>query len=284
MAEPILSAVPGRDAPANPPLRQDDAPWRRFRGELEGLIFLAAVAIIGIALAVSVVAASLVLLWHQGAAVRPATPSLVPRASTAAPAPAAAVKRSPSQVAALPAPAPPPAVPRIDLVVPKAATSPPATAPPRGVPAPAQTPKPESAAAKFALAQGDANLSAGEVSVARFYYLQAVDRGDADAAVRMGETFDPAFLTPGRLRRLYADPEAASFWYQRALALGVAEAKQLLATDPAESEATPPARSEAARSERHRHRAAATRRYDRHASAPATGFERLLQRILNPSR
>jgi hypothetical protein len=278
MAEPILSAVPEGDTPADAPLRQDDAPRRRFRGELEGLIFLAAVAIIGIVLMVSVVAASFGLLWHQGSALRPATPSLVPRASTVAPAPAAATKRSPPQVAALPERAPPPAAPRIDPVFSKPATSPPATAPSRGVPVPAApTPKPESAAAKFALAQGDANLSAGEVSVARFYYLQAVDGGEATAAVRMGETFDPAFLTRRHLRRRYADPEAARFWYQRALALGVAEAKQLLEGDPAESEARPPARSE-----RHRHRAAATPRSDRHGCPPVTTFQQVLERVLHP--
>jgi hypothetical protein len=277
MAEPILSAVPEDDTPADGPLWQDDAPRRRFRREFEGLIFLAAVAIIGIALAVSVVAASFVLLWHQGAALRPATPSLVRGMPTVAAAPAAAVKRSPSQVAALPAPVPPPAAPRIDVVFPKPANSPLATALPRTVPPPAPKAEKLSAAARFALAQGDANFSAGEVSIARFYYLEAVDGGDADAAVRMGETFDPAFLTPGRLRRLYADPEAARFWYQRAQALGVAEAKQLLETEPAESEATATARSG-----RYRHRAAATRRYDRHGCAPATTFRQVLERILHP--
>ena len=271
MAEPILSAVPEGDTPADEPLRQDDA-QRRFQGEFESLIFLAAVAIIGIALAVSVFAASFILLRHQGAALRPVTPSLVRGMPTVAPTPAAAVKQSPSQVTALPARVPPPAAPRIDVVFPK-----PATAPPRTVPPPLPTPGPVPAAASFALAQGDANFSAGEVSVARFYYLQAVDGGDADAAVRMGETFDPAFLTPGRLRPLYGDSEAAHFWYQRALALGVAEAKQLLETEPAESEATATARSG-----RYRHRAAATRRYDRHGCAPATTFRQVLERILHP--
>jgi TPR repeat protein len=134
-----------------------------------------------------------------------------------------------------------------------------------------------SAAATFALAQGDANFSAGEIAVARFYYEQALDAGVADAAARMGKTFDPASLTPGRLRRLYADPEAAHFWYQRALALGVADAKQLLETEPAESEA-----SATARSGRYQHQAAAT--HDRHGCAPATTFRQLLMRISHPCR
>jgi hypothetical protein len=55
------------------------------------------------------------------------------------------------------------------------------------------------------MAQGDASFADGEVSVARFYYQQAVDAGDAEGAVRMGETFDPAFLTLGRPRHVLAN-------------------------------------------------------------------------------
>jgi TPR repeat protein len=128
------------------------------------------------------------------------------------------------------------------------------------------------------LAQGDASFRAGEVSVARFYYQQAVDGGEAGAAVRMGETFDPGFLMFGRLRRIYADSEAARFWYQRGLALGAADASQRLAyldMEPAAGRATP-----AARAKRYRqHREAAIRRY---ASSPATSFQQLLKRILHP--
>jgi hypothetical protein len=276
MAEPILRAAAEADTHADGPLRQDNAQRQRLRGKFEGLIFLAAVAIIGIALVVSVFAASFVLF---GPPPRPATPGLVRGMPTSPPAAAgaAAVKQSPSEVTTLPAPAAASAAPPVAGVAPTPATSSAAAARPRAAHPPALTAKPVPAAATFALAQGDANFSAGEVSVARFYYEQALDGGDADAAVRMGKTFDPRFLTPGRLRRVYADSEAARFWYERALALGVAEAKQLLETEPAESEATP-----AVRSGRYRHRAAATRRYDRHA--PATIFQRLLQRILYPNR
>ena len=131
------------------------------------------------------------------------------------------------------------------------------------------------------MGQGDAYFGAGEISVARFYYEQAVDGGDAEATVRMGETFDPAFLRLGRLRRTFADTEAARFWYERALALGVAEAKQRLTyleTESDESGATPTTRSE-----RSRHRAAATRRNDPHASGPPTTFQQLLERIFHSS-
>jgi hypothetical protein len=47
--------------------------------------------------------------------------------------------------------------------------------------------------ATFAMAQGNARFAAGEVSVGRFYFPQAVDVGDAEGAVRMGEPFHPVF-------------------------------------------------------------------------------------------
>jgi hypothetical protein len=250
MTEPILRAVAEGDTPPDGPACQDDAERRRFRREFWSLIFLTAVAIIGVASTISLFGAGFDLLMHQRAAVRPAAPSLARGTAPVAPAPVAAVKPNPPRVAALPAPA--------------------------------ATAEPPPAAASFALPQGDANFAAGRVPVARFYYEQAVDGGDAGAAVRMGETFDPAFLPLGHLRSAYADPEAARFWYQRAFALGAVEAEERLAeleTQPAESGTTPTARSE-----RSRHRAAATRRYDRHACPPATTFPPILGWILHPCR
>src|SRR5262249_45353676 len=135
MAEPILRAVAEADTPADGPRSQDDARRRRFRGEFKSPIFLAAVAILGIAFAVSLFAASFVLLTHPTLVVRPAPPSLVRGLRTAVP--------------------------------------------PRTVPPPAPTAEPLPATARFALAQGNANFNAGAVSVARFYYEQAFDGGDA---------------------------------------------------------------------------------------------------------
>jgi hypothetical protein len=104
---------------------------------------------------------------------------------------------------------------------------------------PAASPPPPTV--RYAIAQGDTSFADGKVLVARFYYLQAVDAGDADAAVRIGETFDPAFLTLGRLRRVLANREAARFWYRRALDLGATQAKQRLdnlETEPAAGDYT----------------------------------------------
>jgi hypothetical protein len=47
--------------------------------------------------------------------------------------------------------------------------------------------------ATFAMAYGNMRFAAGEVSVSRFYFGQAVDVGDSEGALRMGEPFDPTF-------------------------------------------------------------------------------------------
>jgi hypothetical protein len=269
-----LHAVAEGDRPADAALLQNDMHWRRRRGEFGTMLLLVAVAIIGIASALSLFAAGIVLLTRSSSAVRLAAPSLMQGVPTAP-----AAKHSSSQVSALPTLAPAPAAPRIVAVDPQPATPPPVAAPPRTVAPLAPKAKPPPEAARFALMQGDANFRGGEVSVARFFYEQAVDGGDADATVRMGETFDPAFLTLERLRRAYADPEAARFWYERALALGVAEAKQRLAYLDAEGGTTPTARSE-----RSRHRAASARRSDPVACPPVTTFEQVVERVLHPCR
>jgi len=55
--------------------------------------------------------------------------------------------------------------------------------------------------AAFAMAQSNARFAAVEVSVGRFYFQQAVDVGDAEGAVRMGEPFHPTFCFDKGLRK-----------------------------------------------------------------------------------
>jgi hypothetical protein len=74
--------------------------------------------------------------------------------------------------------------------------------------------------------RGDAALLDGDLGVARFRFQQAADAGDGAAALRMGETFDPAFRAHSRRR---GDAKAARYWYRRALDLGAAEAAPRLA-------------------------------------------------------
>ena len=78
------------------------------------------------------------------------------------------------------------------------------------------------------LARGDKSFSSGDVASARLYYGRAVDAGDGQAALRLGETFDPGFLERAHLRSARGDLAAALSWYRRARDMGVAEAEVLL--------------------------------------------------------
>ena len=68
------------------------------------------------------------------------------------------------------------------------------------------------------LARGDWLFATGDVDSARLLYERAAEAGEAGAAVRLGETFDPIFLDKAHLRE--ADSGMAMFWYRRARDLG----------------------------------------------------------------
>jgi tetratricopeptide (TPR) repeat protein len=72
------------------------------------------------------------------------------------------------------------------------------------------------------LARGDTFLRRGDVASARAFYERAADAGGGQAALRMGATFDPAFLG------VRGDPAEARRWYQRARDLGEAEGERWL--------------------------------------------------------
>jgi TPR repeat protein len=78
------------------------------------------------------------------------------------------------------------------------------------------------------LARGDALLGHGDVASARLFYERAADAGNTQAAIRMGGTFDPAFLAKARLNGVRGDPAVALKWYKRAQELGASEAGILL--------------------------------------------------------
>ena len=69
------------------------------------------------------------------------------------------------------------------------------------------------------LARGDSFLHAGDVASARLFYERAADAGDWRAAIRMGATFDPAFLDRAGVRTV-GDPIKAQSWYHHSLDLG----------------------------------------------------------------
>jgi hypothetical protein len=78
------------------------------------------------------------------------------------------------------------------------------------------------------LNRGDAMLGLGNVSAARMLYQRAADAGVGVAALKLAETYDPAFLAARDLRGVKPDPVAAEAWYRRAEALGDAEAAERL--------------------------------------------------------
>jgi hypothetical protein len=70
------------------------------------------------------------------------------------------------------------------------------------------------------LARADWLAATGDIASARLLYERAADAGAAQAAVKLGETFDPVFLDHPRRGDAHADPDTAMFWYRRARDLG----------------------------------------------------------------
>jgi hypothetical protein len=81
------------------------------------------------------------------------------------------------------------------------------------------------------LARGDySSVVVGNYASARVSYQRAANAEDGQAAVRMGATFDPAFLGRARLHRTFGDPAEVRSQYRRALDLGGARAIQRQST------------------------------------------------------
>jgi len=79
------------------------------------------------------------------------------------------------------------------------------------------------------LARGDALVVRGDVNSARLFYEHAATAGNAQAALRLGTSYDPLFVAFTGLKGMRGDPHRAAYWYKRARDLGaVAEAEALL--------------------------------------------------------
>jgi len=91
-----------------------------------------------------------------------------------------------------------------------------------------QQPAPSGIEIKTLITRGDALLSTGDVTSARLFYRRGAESGDGVAALRLGETFDPAFLEQARLGRGWADAAKALYWYLRAHDLGNGDADLVL--------------------------------------------------------
>jgi len=75
-------------------------------------------------------------------------------------------------------------------------------------------------------ARGDSFVVIGDIASARVFYQRAASAGDGRAALRMGTTFDPAFLRRAGLPRTFGDPARARSWYRRAFYLDDDEVKR----------------------------------------------------------
>jgi TPR repeat protein len=75
-------------------------------------------------------------------------------------------------------------------------------------------------------------LAAGDIPSARLLLERAAEGQDANAALILARTYDPAALGTLDVRNITPEPDKARTWYQRAAKLGSAEAQRLLAQLP----------------------------------------------------
>jgi hypothetical protein len=103
----------------------------------------------------------------------------------------------------------------------------PATGPTAVPPAQARPPtekSPSGVDIPLMLARGDSLLAVGDITSARLFYERAANAGDGQAALRLGESYDPTFLERAQLR-VPGDRALAVFWYRRARELGESKAE-----------------------------------------------------------
>lgn len=81
------------------------------------------------------------------------------------------------------------------------------------------------------VSRGDEVFRIGDIASARLYYERAADAGDGQAALRLGQTYDPLFLVRVGFKGMPGNLKLALQWYRTARELGVNQAEVLL-TDP----------------------------------------------------
>lgn len=153
------------------------------------------------------------------------------------PAPAAVAPVRAAPVAPPPSPAsppPPPVVAAPAVVAPAIVTPTPPPAPPpappaSAAPAPVAQATQDPAVLSALLRRGEQLLAIGDVSGARRFFERAANGGSGQAALAMGQTFDPAGLAAIGARGIPPDRAAALSWYRRAAALGEADAAPRIA-------------------------------------------------------
>jgi TPR repeat protein len=108
-----------------------------------------------------------------------------------------------------------------------AAVTPSAAVPPPAGPA-AHTPRnaPDELAGEGTRAKG--LLAVGDIAAARQGRERAADAQEAEAALMLGTTYDPLVIGNQDMRSITPDPAMARQWYQKAAALGSADARRRL--------------------------------------------------------
>jgi TPR repeat protein len=76
--------------------------------------------------------------------------------------------------------------------------------------------------------RGQEFIANGDLGAARLVLRRAADGGDAQAALLLGSTYDPATFKHFKVIGLTPDPAQARAWYRRAVDLGSAEAVRRL--------------------------------------------------------
>jgi TPR repeat protein len=72
--------------------------------------------------------------------------------------------------------------------------------------------------------RGSEELAEGRVAPARLLFERAAEMGLSQAAMALAGTYDAVELNQPHLRNVLPDPAEARRWYERAQALGAAEA------------------------------------------------------------
>jgi hypothetical protein len=162
----------------------------------------------------------------------------LPLAQDASTRPSPAAGTTITQPTRLPEPAPLVAPPALEeqQAVPKAVSPP--TSLPTAPSSASQSLSPTEIGAL--VTRGDGLLSAGDIASARLFYERAADAGNASAALRLGATFDPGFLSRVGIRGTPGDPEQAASWYRRARELGVDTNTKDLDQQPSVERGSPP--------------------------------------------
>ena len=80
------------------------------------------------------------------------------------------------------------------------------------------------------IAHGNKMVSVGYFPGARAYFQRAAEAGSGEAALALGETYDPGFIAQMGAQGIEPEPDQAITWYERAKALGAAGADDKIAT------------------------------------------------------